>query len=63
MALSKKDYMKSYDLEIELDKINDELKILYTFDGAFSDEEIVLENKATAIRREMAQYDRPKRFN
>tara|TARA_R100001530_G_scaffold63100_1_gene45394 strand:+ start:293 stop:466 length:174 start_codon:yes stop_codon:yes gene_type:complete len=56
MDLSKKDYMKLCDLEMELDKINDELKILYTFDGAFSDEETALENKAVAIRREMAQF-------
>ena len=55
--------MKLCDLEMELDEINDELKILYTFDGAFSDEETALENKATAIRREIAQHDRPIQYN
>ena len=63
MSLSKKTYMKLCDLEMELDEINDELKILYTFDGAFSDEETALENKATAIRREIAQHDRPIQYN
>jgi len=60
MALSKKDYMKLCDLEMELDKIQDELKILFSFSiesGLGTDEETVLENKAIAIRREMAQFN------
>ena len=60
MALSKKDYMKLCDLEMELDKIQDELKILFSFSiesGLGTDEETVLENRAIAIRREMAQFN------
>tara|TARA_R100001530_G_C4206753_1_gene126237 strand:+ start:167 stop:349 length:183 start_codon:yes stop_codon:yes gene_type:complete len=60
MALSKKDYMKLCDLEMELDKIQDELKILFSFSiesGLGTDEETALENKAIAIRREMAQFN------